>query len=235
MTEQDPQRALALSDHRERTIRTLIDRFAEDHLTVEEFENRLDAAHRALRPAELDALTADLPIPAPTQTATQPTTPPKPVARPQTTPATDVRENQVLVAVMGGVEKKGRWTPARRTLVFAFMGGAELDFREAIMPEGVTEVHIFTIWGGVEILVPPGTRVDSSGVAIMGAFEHVPGPGVEDPDAPTLRITGLALMAGVEVHVRYAGESARDARERRREEQRRLREERKRLRGQHGG
>lgn len=224
-------RALTLNEHRDRTIQTLIDHFAEDRLTVEEFEKRLDVAHRAGTPSDLEKLTADLPVPASPQPPATPLHAAHPVRRPATAPNEDVRENQVLVAVMGGVEKKGRWTPARRTLVFAFMGGVELDFREAILPAGVTEITIFTIWGGVELIVPPGTRVDSSGIAIMGAFEHMAGPQPDDPDAPTIRINGLALMAGVEVHVRYPGESARDAQQRRREEQRRLREERKRLRG----
>jgi hypothetical protein len=236
MAGQEPGRALTLNEQRDRTIQTLIDHFAEDRLTMEELERRLDVAHRALKTAELDALTSDLPAltaPAPPAPAPAPATPPAP--RRQTIPAGEETQNQVLVAVMGGVTKKGRWTPARRTFVIAFMGGAELDFRDAILPAGVTEVQIFTIWGGVEIIVPPGTRVDSSGVAIMGGFEHVPGPPVDDPDAPVIRVTGLALMAGVEVHVRLPGESARDAQERRRAERRRLREERKRLGRGHTG
>jgi hypothetical protein len=234
MASQEPSRAFTLNEQRDRTIQTLIGHFAEDRISIEELERRLDRAHRALQTTELEALTADLPVPAaaptpqpaPVPAVTTPTVPRPPAPAPET-----VRDHQVVVAVMGGVEKKGHWAPARKTAVFAFMGGAELDFREALLAPGVTEVQILVIWGGIEILVRPGTRVDSSGVAIMGAFAHVPGPPVDDPDAPIIRITGLALMGGVEVNVRYPGESARDAGARRREEQRRLREERKRLRG----
>ncbi|MGH7554222.1 MAG: DUF1707 SHOCT-like domain-containing protein [Longimicrobiales bacterium] len=235
MASQEPSRALTLNEQRDRTIQTLIGHFAEDRISIEELERRLDKAHRAQQATELDALTADLPVPEAAAPIPQPPSVPAKTApavpRPASPAPETVREHQVVVAVMGGVEKKGHWTPARKTAVFAFMGGAELDFREALLPSGVTEVQILVIWGGIEILVRPGTRVDSSGVAIMGAFAHVPGPPVDDPDAPIIRITGLALMGGVEVNVRYPGESARDASARRREEQRRLREERKRLRG----
>lgn len=224
MGESDPSRMPALTDQRDRTIQTLIDHFAADRLTVDEFERRLDAAHRALEAAQLRALTADLPaVPAATPAVSQPV--------PRLAPPGSVRDHQFMAAVMGGVERKGGWSPARRTLIFAFMGGAELDFRETLMPEGITEVQIVAIWGGVEIIVPPGMNVDCSGTAIMGGFEHAPGPAVVDPTAPTLRITGLAFMGGVDVQTRYPGESARDARNRERAERRRLRKEQKRLRG----
>lgn len=228
MADEPLSRSLTLNEQRDRTIQTLIDHFAEDRLTMEELEKRLDAAHRALKSTELTRLTADLPAQATPAPALEPAR--TPATRPVQVPE-NVRDHQVVVAIMGGVEKKGRWTPARKNLVLAFMGGAELDFREAILPPGDVEVQVFTIWGGVEIIVGPGTRVDCGGVAIMGAFEHKSGAAVDDADAPTIRVTGLALMAGVEVHVRYPGESARDASQRRREERNRLREERKRLGG----
>lgn len=122
-----------------------------------------------------------------------------------------------MVAALGGVERKGRWIPARQNYAVAVMGGVNLDFREALLPPGVTEVWVFTAMGGAEIIVPPGLAVESDGVAILGSFEHredaVLSP---DPDAPVLRIRGLAIMGGVEVSIRYPGETPREAKRRRR-------------------
>src|SRR5690606_14145408 len=94
-------------------------------------------------------------------------------------------------------------------------GGAELDFRDARFRPGVTEVFIFATMGGVAMIVPPGLAVDTSGIAIMGAFEHrdqhmdrVPDA---DGDAPSLKVRSFVMMGGVEVSVRMPGESARDA------------------------
>jgi hypothetical protein len=215
MSETPPPPALPVTrEKREQTIQTLVAGFAEDRMTLEEFERRLDIAHRTLNAHELERLTTDLPAPAPATPA------PAPQAARPAVPAAHTRETQVLVAIMGGVDKKGRWTPARRTIVLAFMGGAVLDLREADIPAGVTEIAIFTIWGGVEIIVPPGVNVDVSGVAIMGAFEQQPGTEPLPPDAPTVRVSGFALMAGVEIFVRYPGETAKDARRRIKEAQR---------------
>ena len=218
-----------LKQHRERTIVLLCDHFAHDRLEVEEFEQRLDRAHRATTPAELSALLTDLPAPAAPATPTSPSR--DALNRGTRAVAEAVRESRTLLAIMGGVERKGRWTPARRNIVIAVMGGASLDFREAMLGPGETEVYVFCMMGGAEIIVPPGLAVDSSGLAIMGAFEHT-STQPSDPNAPVLRLTGLCFMGGVEIIVRYPGESAKDARHRQREERRALSKEQRRLRDQ---
>ncbi len=45
-----------------------------------------------------------------------------------------------------------------------------------------------------------------------------------DPEAPVIRVTGVAIMGGVEVRVRYPGETARDARLRLKAERKALRQ-----------
>ena len=89
------------------------------------------------------------------------------------------------------------------------------------MGPGVTELQIFAMWGGVEVIVPPGLNVESHGIGLLGGFEHKADSYTQpNPAAPTLRVTGVALMGGVDIVVRHPGESARDARRRRRVERR---------------
>jgi hypothetical protein len=208
---------VGMQSHRDRTITALCDHFTEDRLTVEEFERRLDVAARALTVPELDALLVDLPA-RPTQTVSTP-------AYATPSPSAHIRDHQVMVAIMGGVERRGPWQPAKETVVFTMMGGAALDFREVMLPPGVTEVTVICIMGGAEILVPPGLNVDAGGFAIMGGFEHRDDLRRSfDPNQPLLKIQGFALMGGVDVQVRLPGESGRDARRRKKDERRRLRE-----------
>jgi len=81
--------------------------------------------------------------------------------------------------------------------------------------------------GGVEILVPPGVRVETSGIGVMGGFESFSQSG--DPAAPLLRISGFALMGGVEIAQRLVGESKRAAKLRQRDERKLLRDRQRRL------
>ncbi len=214
-----------LGQTRQVTIDALCEHFANDVMGVEEFERRIDVAHRAASVEELRGLLRDLPgsgLPVPLGAGAQPTS-----ARGYSViPADQVRQTGYAVAVLGGTRRMGRWAPARVNQAIAFCGGVELDFREAVLGPGVTELRIYAMWGGVDVIVPPGLNVESHGIGIMGGFDHVADNNMAaDPTAPTLRISGVALMGGVDITVRHPGESARDARQRRRQERReRLRE-----------
>jgi hypothetical protein len=210
----DSRLAVSLRAAREATIARLSDAFARDDLDVDEFERRVSLAHRAHEASELEPLVGDLP-------AKMPSLDDPPVA----TTAIVVRASgtgrpsQNFVAVLGGADRRGRWSVPQKIRAFAIMGGVSLDFREAEVGPGVTEVHVVTVMGGVDIVVPPGLAVDMNGFAIMGGFEHLDRTSPElDPSAPVLRITGIALMGGVSVSTRLPGESAWQARKRERQE-----------------
>lgn len=215
------QLPFALQAQRDKTITALCDHFSLDRLTVEEFERRLDVATRAQTLPELASLLADLPAASSDDASA--------VAPRVAAPARHARDQQTLVAIMGGVERKGRWQPARKTLVLTLMGGAVLDFREVDLPPGETEITVVCVMGGAEIIVPPGLHVDTGGVAIMGGFDHKEhSPVAGAADAPVLRINGFVMMGGVDVQVRLPGETPKDTRQRLRAERRRLKEERRR-------
>jgi len=232
MTEPDENVDHRMAHHRQAAVDTLMDHFANDEMDVDEFERRVGRAHAATSVDELRALLQDLPrggdLPALRDTAS--TLDPSRAARHTVTARSHTKDREFVVACLGGTSRRGRWTPARRNYAVALLGGAELDFREAVFAAGVTEVQVLAICGGVEVIVPPGLNVESHGVALLGGFDHsADSDASTDSRAPTLRITGLAAMAGVDVSVRYPGESARDARRRRRAERRaqrrRIREE----------
>ncbi len=196
-----PLSLVALRQRRERTIELLCEHFAQDHLEAVELEQRIDGAHQATSLAELEALVSDLPT---LSAAAPPAT--RPADRPAAHPFVD---QQFVVAVMGGAERKGGWTPGRRVNVLAVMGGVHLDFRDAHLDAGVTEINVLALMGGVEIVVPEGLRVESNGIGIMGGFEHSgKGRFPIDSSAPVLRISGLALMGGVEIKERPRGRLA---------------------------
>ncbi|HSJ30414.1 MAG TPA: DUF1707 domain-containing protein [Longimicrobiales bacterium] len=215
-----PVPQVQLKEQRERAIERLCEAFAQDRLELTELETRIDLAHRAVTPADLDALLLDLPAPEPA-----------PAVGTGSRVREVIRENRTLIAFMGGVERRGNWSPGRKNVVIAFMGGADLDFRDVDLPPGETEVFVFAMMGGVDIVVPPELLVDASGIAIMGGFGHSSAPRNPSPASPVLRINGFCLMGGVDISVRRRGETPKDARLREREERIRAREEQKRLRG----
>lgn len=231
MSTSEPPRHPLNEQERQRVVELLCDAYASDQLEMEEFERRLDQANRAGSGAELAGLLSDIRV----ASAVVSTSPEGRGGKGGAVTQRDggdvgwhvadsarIPERQFHLAIWSARVRKGNWVPARQMTALAFMGGVELDFREAVFgPQGV-DVTAFAVMGSVEIIVPPGIHVETNGFALMGGFEDVlMGAGVAGPDAPTLRISGMALMGGVEVSVRQPGES-------RTQSERRLKAERKR-------
>jgi hypothetical protein len=120
-----------------------------------------------------------------------------------------------LVSFFSGKEKTGRWELPRHMRVVAIFGGAKIDLRHAVVSPGVSVIETLTIFGGIEIVVPPHIDVECDGDAIMGAFTltrskkgpaSVPPP----PGAPVVRVIGDAYLGGVTVQVKAPREKMLD-------------------------
>lgn len=77
-----------------------------------------------------------------------------------------------MVAVFGPNQRGGYWEPAERVEALSVFGEVKLDFREANLYEGVTEIQCMSIFGTVHILAPAHVLVDANGSGIFGGFEH---------------------------------------------------------------
>lgn len=188
---------------REQVVQDLADHFAQDRLTLPEYERRVELAYRASSNDALRDLTKDLAMP-PTRMA-QPST----VASPDATrvaPRASTRAKNFF-ALMSGVVRRGTWTVPGRMRAFACMGGISLDLRDAVLTAPVTDIYVLAVMGGVEVIIPPDVRVESDGFAIMGGFEdQLREPASMDSNTPLIRVRGLAVMGGVEARVADADE-----------------------------
>lgn len=204
-----PEMALS-PEERQATVDRLCAHFARDAMNTTELERRLDIAYAARTRAELVALERDLPA---VRSETRPAEP-APAASVPVDPSRPVQESDLIVSIWGATERKGSWIPPRRLRAVTVMGGTDLDFRQATFATDTVSVRLLALMGGVDIVVPPGVRVEWGGIALMGGVT-TPEPATPPaPDAPVIRISGLVCMGGVDVVERHPGESARDARKR---------------------
>ncbi|HEV2181241.1 MAG TPA: DUF1707 domain-containing protein [Gemmatimonadaceae bacterium] len=184
---------------REQVVQRLCTHFASNHLTMDELEQRIDQAYKAPSVAELDALVAGLPV-----LANEPVGAPSAGLAPSSAAALPmVPDRDVLIGIMSGHTRRGPWSLPRHLKVFTVMGGIVLDLREAFIAPGVSEIEITAVMAGVEVFVPPGVRVECTGSAFMGAFEvDQRAQSIAAGEDRVVRVTGFALMAGVDVKVR---------------------------------
>lgn len=189
-------------ERRNITIDALSALFASGRLELDDFESRVDRAIKAESVEELDSLVVDL---KPGSEARKEALPA--VRTGEIVPAAPRRRGDFLTfAIMGGVEQKGRWLPARHHFGIGLMGGVVIDFREADLPPGPTHVYLLATMGYAGAAVPPGLDVETHGFAVMGGLERVSQEsGIADAKRPRLIIHALAVMGGIEVKVLEPG------------------------------
>jgi hypothetical protein len=200
----DPGKLRASDADREGVARVLQTAMAEGRLTAAELQERLDTVYAAKTLSELEPVTWDLPghqelVPK------MPTTPQRLIKTPHTAPSAAVSKiggtpaSSFAIGIMSGATRSGPWVVTSQFTALALMGGVDIDLTQATFAEAEVTITAVAVMGGIDIVVPDDITVIVSGIGFMGAFEdtaHVQGP----PGAPVVRVNGLALMGGVEVH-----------------------------------
>ncbi|ORW71472.1 DUF1707 SHOCT-like domain-containing protein [Mycobacterium saskatchewanense] len=150
-------------------------------LQLKDYEDRLTKAYAATTYEELDQLRADLPG-APIS--------PRRGGTPNPAPST------LLLAILSGFERRGRWNVPKKLTTFTLWGSGVLDLRYADFTSTDVDIHAISIMGVQNILLPPEVNIEIDGRGVMGGFDHdVLGHGT--PGAPKVRIRGWSLWGGV--------------------------------------
>jgi hypothetical protein len=186
----NPNSRLRASDaDRDQAAAVLNAALAEGRLSVTEHSDRLDAIYEAKTHAEIAPLIDDLPS---KSVAVEP------ARRGDLAPAS--RHRQLIIAVFGGATRRGRWRAEPKMAAITVFGGATIDFREAELPQQEITLNCMSVFGGMQIVVPPEMRVIDSGIAVFGGRDVGAGsPESVDPRAPVLRLTGLTIFGGLDV------------------------------------
>ncbi len=186
------------AERREAVVARLTSAFTAGRIEMEDLEQRLELTMRARTPADLEQALAGLeapsPVVAPRAVAAAPAAP-FGVDRPKASRRT--------VVILSGAHRRGRWVPAPVHRVLAFLGGAQLDLRDAELADGLTEIRINCMMGGVVVVAPPDVDVEVDGWAFMGGIEHRDvHPAPLETVSKRVRITARVVMGGVEVKVK---------------------------------
>ena len=191
----------SLNRAREQKISELSQHFANDDLSIDELERRIELVYKVATVAELEAITADL-LPAPVEAA-PPVVGRAAVRRRGLAPT--ARQARFL-AIMGESRRTGRWLVPSALRVVSLMSDTRLDLTQAVMESGAAEIHLTAMWSSCRLIVPPGMRVINELHAVMASVtsnaDEMDPPGVAASGGPVIRLTGTALMAEVKVLVR---------------------------------
>lgn len=185
-------RAIRASDQdREAVVQQLQAAFAEGRLDDEEFDQRTRTALTAKTSANLAPLLDDLPAAA---------------GRPVAGPAPGRGPGRFAVALKSSMRRSGRWRVPERFTSVVYKGGGWLDLRAAELTAHVTTVVAVAYKSRIDILVPPGVRVEMEGFGVTNGWSADEDWESQLPvDAPVLHIRGIAYKGTIETSTRPPG------------------------------
>jgi Domain of unknown function (DUF1707) len=189
---------LRVSDReREEMVTRLQVAFAEGRLDDEDFDTRVRAALAAKTRSQLDRLVTDLPH----ESAA-------PLMPRGSAPASAGAPGKFSLAYKTSLRRGGRWrVPEKFTAVSYKGGGTVIDLRAAELTSAATTIRAIAYKSRVQVLVPPGLRVEVSGIGVTNPEDEV--HDAWPADAPVVRIRGIAYKGFVEIRTMPTGNSVR--------------------------
>jgi hypothetical protein len=113
------------------------------------------------------------------------------------------------VAYKHSIRRGGRWRVPERFTSVIYKGGSWLDLRAAELTAPVTTVAAIACKSRIDILVPPGVRVEMEGFGVSKGWSaaeeeeeeaEIPLP----QDAPTVHVKGIAYKGTIETRTKPA-------------------------------
>jgi hypothetical protein len=186
---QQPPAMRASDQDRDGAAQRLQVAFAEGRLDDAEFDQRMRAALVAVTRPELEKLSADLPEAAPKGTGAV------------TLPA----PGKYAIAYKSSIRRGGRWRVPGRFTPLVYKGSGWIDLRAAELTEPVTTVRAIAYKSRMDILVPPGVRVELDGFGVSkGWSAEEEWERSLPPDAPVVHVRGIAYKGTIEIRTRPA-------------------------------
>jgi len=189
-TESRPSPVIRVSDQdRDHVAQILQAAFAEGRLDDDEFDVRMRSALTARTSADLEKLTADLPADSPRAASAVTVAERKP--------------GRFAIAYKNSIRRGGRWRVPEHFTSVVYKGSGWLDLRAAELTAPATTVLAVAYKSRIDVLVPPGVRVELDGFGVSKAWSEQEDLESRLPrDAPVVHVRGIAYKGTVEVSTR---------------------------------
>lgn len=181
---------------RDEVIDTLIYNYSHGIISDQAFERRLDQAMASNNHQEIFDLAKDLEKPKDEQFNAE-----KERQFNVNYSAGNSEDPETIINILGGSNRSGQWTVPKEVRIVSILGGADIDFTDAIFTTPNVTVKIFCLLGGDNIYVPENVNVISKAFCILGGIDNT-APSIASRQAPTITIEGLVLFGGLDIKIK---------------------------------
>lgn len=182
----DNYSSIDISDLRKEAEERLQWCYAHNHISIELLERRLDDLHKTDDKIKIIELVQDLPSP---EQETQDSSDDGTWYHSGTG-----KKGETYFSLLGSNSRKGAWDVPTEMDVTAILGSQELDFREARFPRKTVVIKAFTFMGSIDLKLPRGVQISTSGVPILGSIENK----VEsDASGPRIEVEGVVMLGSI--------------------------------------
>ena len=181
---------------REEVIDTLIYNYSHSIISEQAFERRLDQAMASQDHQEIFDLVKDLEKPNDQQYSAHK----ERQFNVNYTSGTE-QDSETILNILGGSNRTGQWQVPKVVNVVSILGGADLDFTDAIFTTPNVTVRIFCLLGGENIYVPEDVNIVSKAYCILGGINNK-APSISSRQAPTITIEGVVLLGGLDIKIK---------------------------------
>lgn len=191
-------------DHaRQQAVRLLCQAHADERVSPEAFESRLELIKQAPNEATLAAILADLDqghLPALYQQHLPDAQPPDHTSVAPVSPAEYLR----IATVFGSTKRAGSWTVPLTLDTRVLFGELVIDLRDAVFGSDLLEIDLSMKLGSFTLIVPAGTQVENEVEEVLTASTHstrnARGIG---PNGLLIRLRGRAILSSIDVKEKF--------------------------------
>ena len=177
---------------RDQVAEVLNSAYAEGRLTLDEHQERTQAALEAKTFDDLTALTADL-VPLQSLPVHANATGRQLVVSDGANPEADT-----MSTVMSTVKREGSWRVRAHSVANNVMGDIKLDLTQATFDAPVVEVTGTQLMGSLVLRVPLGVTIVDEVTNVLGETS-IKDIGEPDPSMPTIVLKGTNIMSDIKV------------------------------------
>ncbi len=165
---------------REIAVRQIQRALAEGQVDFDDLDDRFGAIYQAQTRGELEAVSADLPLP------------PPPVAAAAGHPMASTS-----VSLFGDIRKSGDLAIEGELVFVSLFGDVVLDLATARIADG-SKVSVYSAFGDATVILPDGIRVRRSAVSLLGDEKESLSPPVAG--APTISVVRFGMFGDTKIY-----------------------------------